>query len=65
MQNKWTLKQLWDKACEYDRIPPKSSFVVFSDHNPWAKKYNFGMRAALASKNAADTFAAEKADGII
>ena len=46
---KWTIKQLWDKACEYDRIPFDSKFVVFSDHNPWMKKYNFAISAYLKS----------------
>lgn len=49
MTGKWTIKQLWDKACEYDRIPPKSTFVVFSDHNPWIKKYNFAITAAFST----------------
>jgi hypothetical protein len=48
--SKWTLKQLWDKACEYDRIPIGSKFVVFSDHNPWLKKYNFAITAYLRSR---------------
>jgi len=37
---KLNLTQLWNKACEFDRISPNSKFVVFSAKNPWAKKYN-------------------------
>ena len=44
---KLTLKQLWDKACEYDRIPPKAQFVVFSKHNPWMAKYNAAINAYI------------------
>ena len=36
----YTLKDLWNKACEFDRIEPSSLFVVFSTDNPWAKKHN-------------------------
>ena len=36
----YTLRDLWVKACEYDKIDPNSKFVVFSKDNPWAKKYN-------------------------
>ncbi len=36
----YTLKELWAKACEHDNIEPSSKFVVFSDDNPWIKKYN-------------------------
>ena len=37
---KYTVKQLWNKACEHDGISPNALFVVFSESNPWAKKYN-------------------------
>jgi hypothetical protein len=50
MASKWTLRQLWDKACEYDRIPPKASFVVFSDHNPWKRKYDRAVDAWLRGR---------------
>ncbi len=33
-------KALWIKACKYDKINPKSSFVIFSKDNPFTKKYN-------------------------
>lgn len=42
---KTTVKQLWVKACEFDGIDPTSKFVVFSDSNPWAKKYNQALIA--------------------
>lgn len=34
------LKSLWIRACRYDNIPIDSSFVVFSDNNPYAKRHN-------------------------
>ncbi len=33
-------KELWIKACEYEKIDPKSSFVVFSKNNPFTKEYD-------------------------
>lgn len=38
---KWTVKELWTKACEYDGFPADTKFAVFSPKNPWAKKYSF------------------------
>ena len=35
-------RELWRLACEYDQIPPESSFVVFSNDNPFAKELNNG-----------------------
>ena len=34
------VKSLWIKACEWEKIPPDSKFVVFSDDNPYLKEYN-------------------------
>lgn len=34
------VKGLWEKACKWDKIPPESKFVVFSDDNPHLKEYN-------------------------
>lgn len=34
------MKVLWTKACEFENIDPKSSFVVFSEDNPFEKEYN-------------------------
>ena len=34
------VKNLWRKACEWDKILPESKFVVFSDDNPYLKEYN-------------------------
>ena len=36
----YTLKDLWNKACEHDGIEANSKFVVFSKDNPWMAKYN-------------------------
>ncbi|MCK5602637.1 hypothetical protein KAR91_12225 [Candidatus Pacearchaeota archaeon] len=33
-------KALWLKACRFDNIPPDSMFIVFSDDNPYLKRYN-------------------------
>lgn len=37
---RYTLKDLWIKACEFDGIAPNSKFVVWSKENHWARKYN-------------------------
>ena len=45
-----TAKALWVKACEHDGIPPDSSFVVFSDDNPWVPLRDKAMRGYWAAK---------------
>ena len=35
-------RELWRLACEYDQIPSESSFVVFSNDNPFARELNNG-----------------------
>ena len=40
MNNKESIRQAWLKACEFDEIPPGSSFVVFSKENPYAREYD-------------------------
>ena len=40
LEHRKQTKALWIKACEYDKIDPKSSFVVFSDDNPFTKEYD-------------------------
>ncbi len=37
------LKSIWNSACKYDGIPEGSSFVVFSDDNPFVKLHTRGM----------------------
>ena len=34
------IKELWNKACAFDHIPPESKFVNFSIENPYVKDYN-------------------------
>jgi hypothetical protein len=44
MVNVYALKNaiaiLWVKACEFDKIDPKSKFVCFSKNNVYAEQYN-------------------------
>lgn len=42
----YTIKELWVLACEFDGIEPGAKFVVWSDKNPYARKYNFAVRAS-------------------
>lgn len=49
---KFTIRQLWVKACEFDSINPNDKFVIFSGKNPWAKKYNTAIGLMLKSFNA-------------
>jgi hypothetical protein len=37
------VRELWNRACKWDEIPPESKFVVFSVENPWAEVYNAAM----------------------
>lgn len=41
------VKSLWTKACEWEKIPPESKFVVFSDDNPYLKEYNEAVKQLL------------------
>jgi hypothetical protein len=40
---KFVVKNLWNKMCQHDKIDPKSTFVVFSDSNPYTVDYNNAM----------------------
>lgn len=41
------VKILWARACRFDGIDPKSTFVSFSDSNPHVAEYNEAMGAYL------------------
>lgn len=34
----------WLKACHYENVCPAGFMVVFSDDNPWTKKYDIWVR---------------------
>jgi hypothetical protein len=36
----WARKRVWQDACKHDDIPPNSSFVVFSEDNPFVRFIN-------------------------
>jgi len=40
---------MWKRACEYDKIAPESTFVVFSKRNPFESRYNQHMSVYLAA----------------
>lgn len=40
---KLQVKMLWNKMCRHDDVDPVSTFVVFSDSNPFAADYNEAM----------------------
>jgi len=44
------VKSLWTKACEWEKIPPESKFVMFSDDNPFVKDYNEAVGKLLRFK---------------
>ena len=46
-----TVRHLWRKCCEFDGIEPVSSFVVFSDANPYVKFYNTAVGKCQEAKN--------------
>ena len=48
-----TARVLWEKACEFDGIPPDSKFVVFSEENKYAKLHGVAMRQFFAAQNEA------------
>lgn len=47
------VKELWEKACQYDDIDEEEKFVVFSKDNPFIKPYNDAIEKEFqAFKNA-------------
>jgi hypothetical protein len=40
---RFVVKNLWNKACTFDKIDPQSTFVAFSDKNPFLADYNEAM----------------------
>lgn len=44
------MQTIWNQALEYDRIPLGTKFAVFSDHNPYAKKYQTAMAFLLTGR---------------
>jgi hypothetical protein len=42
------IASLWKKACEFDKIPVDSKFVVFSDGNRAARLYNAAVCQFMA-----------------
>lgn len=41
------IEALWNKACDHDGIEHIAKFVIFSENNPWAVKYNEAMDAFM------------------
>lgn len=37
------VKALWNRMCAHDKIDPKSTFVNFSERNPFQREYNDAM----------------------
>ena len=48
----YTIKEAWANACEEEGIPTDSKFVVFSDDNQWAKRYEKAMLLYFTSLKA-------------
>ena len=52
MSESHTIQELWTLACKEEGIPPDSKFVVFSDNNYWAKRYDKAVSLYLTYKRA-------------
>jgi hypothetical protein len=48
----YTIKEAWENACKEEGIPVDSKFVVFSESNTWAKKYDKAVRLYFAARAA-------------
>lgn len=44
------IRDLWRRACAFDSVDPRSSFVVFSAANELAKQYDRAMALILKAK---------------
>ena len=47
-----TVHEFWVKACEHDGIPPSSSFVVFSENNPYVSFHDNARRQLMEAQAA-------------
>lgn len=47
---RFVVKNLWNKMCAHDKLDPKSTFVVFSDTNPFTADYNNAMAKLQGSR---------------
>lgn len=41
------VKKLWFLGCDFDNIDPLSSFVVWSDGNPFVDSYNGALNRVI------------------
>jgi hypothetical protein len=40
--------ELWKKMCQWDNVPTDSSFVVFTETNPYQAEYDAAMAFVMA-----------------
>ena len=53
----YTIKEAWENACKEEGIDPETKFVVFSEANAWAKKYEAAVELYFASRTEAHRLA--------
>ena len=39
----YSIPELWELACKFDKIPTGTKFAHFSENNYWAKQYDKAM----------------------
>jgi hypothetical protein len=50
MTETYTIKEAWENACKEEGVPPDSKFVVFSENNYWAKRYDKAVQLYFKSQ---------------
>jgi hypothetical protein len=45
----YTVQEAWENACKEEGIPVDSKFVVFSETNQWAEKYERAVKLYLTA----------------
>jgi len=51
---RYTIKEAWRYACQEEGVSEDTKFVVFSDDNQWAKRYNKAMSLHLVAQRHAN-----------
>ncbi len=50
MAETYTIQEAWENACKEDGIDPQAKFVVFSENNAWAEKYERAVKLYHAAR---------------
>lgn len=58
-EQRYTINELWNLACEEEGIDSKTPFVEFRPDNYWAKRYNQAVADYFTAKQKASQLSGE------